>query len=148
MNQSQKPVNPPLSISSAVRETASRSYYPTSFNQEWLWCFDQLFQKNPSYNLALASRIHGPLNLKILESALDAVVQRHASLRTVFELRDGVPVQVVLNVLPIEVGFTDLSDLMEGQRDSVVRDLVEAEARQPFDLALGPLLRMRAICVG
>src|SRR5580704_17001010 len=77
-------------------EEMSRAVFPASFAQERLWFLDQFEPGTAAYNLPRVFRIIGPLNAGVLTRAIHGVVQRHASLRTVFDSLDGEARQVVL----------------------------------------------------
>src|SRR6185369_14106547 len=77
----------------------------------------------------------------ILALCLGEIERRHEALRTVFDVRDGAPVQVIRPAAPFALPVVDLSRLPEGRREELVPRLAGDEARRPFDLARGPLLR-------
>ncbi|AEW99319.1 non-ribosomal peptide synthetase [Streptantibioticus cattleyicolor] len=110
----------------------------TSFAQQSLWFLDQLEPGTPTYNVAAAVRVRGALDAGALERALGEVVRRHESLRTVFEAGPEVPMQVIA---PGARPVVPVTEVTEDQ----VPGLIEAEADTPFDLARGPLLRMRLL---
>ena len=68
-------------------------------------------------------------------------MRRHEALRTTFSTVDGQPTQVIASRLTIELPIVDLRELSEVAREKEVQRLVVEEARRPFDLAKGPLLR-------
>jgi amino acid adenylation domain-containing protein/non-ribosomal peptide synthase protein (TIGR01720 family) len=68
---------------------------PLSFAQERLWFLNQMEPENPFYNLPVALRLDGPLNVSALERSINEIVRRHEALRTTFVEKDGVPRQVV-----------------------------------------------------
>ena len=74
--------------------------------------------------------------------ALGGLAARHEVLRTVFRrLANGEAEQLVLVDGGAPLAFEDLSCLGEARREAALAALSEAEARQPFDLEAGPLLR-------
>ncbi len=113
---------------------------PLAFSQERLWFLDQIHPGDLSQNISRGIRIHGNLNRELLQRSLDHVVDRHASLRTVFamaELRattDSKPRQLVAERLNI------LIDVIELVRESP-EARARAEAQRPFNLTMGPFLR-------
>lgn len=115
--------------------------FPLSFMQEALWFLDQLAPGSPLYNVPAAVRIGGALDVDLLRRSLNAVVARHAVLRTVFCTTDGSPRQRVLSELEVEVPLVDLSGSPPASRETEALGRVIEEARRPFDLSRGPLLR-------
>ncbi|HEV7516132.1 MAG TPA: amino acid adenylation domain-containing protein, partial [Thermoanaerobaculia bacterium] len=74
---------------------------------------------------------------------LAEVVRRHEALRTVFPaVPRGMPLQVVQPALPPALPRVDLQALPAGRCRAEAERLMAAEARRPFDLAAGPLLRL------
>jgi len=115
-----------------------------SFAQQRLWLLDQVHVANGSYNLSAAFRLEGALNVAALERAVDAVVARHEILRTIFRSVGDEPVQVISPPRSMPLRFMECSDLPE-DRDAAVQRLAAEEARRPFDLSRGPLLRVGLI---
>ncbi|MBO0801343.1 MAG: AMP-binding protein, partial [Blastocatellia bacterium] len=113
---------------------------PLSFAQERLWFLDQLTPGSSSYNIAEAYRLSGPLKIAALDQSLNEVVRRHEVLRTTFATLDTHPVQVIAPELRLGLPVVDLSDLSEAEREDTAERLAALMARQPFDLARGPLL--------
>ncbi|SMC29902.1 amino acid adenylation domain-containing protein, partial [Andreprevotia lacus DSM 23236] len=120
---------------------------PLSHAQHRLWFLDQLEPGNPFYNIPNAMRLCGNLDIDALQSALDEIVRRHETLRTHFALVDGQAVQIIGNAFKIALPLVDLTTLSAQQREDEARQLADAEARVPFDLASGPLLRAKLLRV-
>ncbi|MGE6757265.1 amino acid adenylation domain-containing protein, partial [Corallococcus interemptor] len=118
---------------------------PLSFAQQRLWFIDQLEPGSPLYNVPLAVRLEGALDVAVLQRALDALVQRHEALRTTFTAHEGTPVQVVHppSAMPLEV--EDLRGLEADERDEEARRRVMAQGLRSFDLARGPLVRAQLV---
>jgi len=113
---------------------------PASFVQRRMWFFDQVSPGGAAYNIPLLLELSGPLAHERLERALAMLVERHAVLRTTLQVLDGDVVQVV-GAAPPPVPILDLSRLTPGEREAAVRRQTTEQARCPFDLAQGPLVR-------
>ncbi|WP_147444808.1 non-ribosomal peptide synthetase [Corallococcus sp. CA053C] len=115
---------------------------PLSFAQQRLWLIDQLEPGSAAYNLFMALRVEGPLDVAALEQAFAALIARHESLRTVFVSQEGEPVQVILPAVPRALEQVDLSALTPEAVHTALEQGLREEAVRPFDLARGPLLRV------
>ena len=98
-----------------------------------------------SYNQCFPLRLRGSLDPDALRHALQGVVDRHAALRATFDAEGG---QRILGHLEVGLPQLDLADLEPAERAAVLRDLLDAECRTPFDLARGPLLRAQLVREG
>ncbi len=132
----------PESIASAEPDKADVFVFPASLAQQRFWTLDQLEPGNSAYNVAVRFRLEGPLRLGILERAVNEIVRRHEILRTTFAEENGEPVQIVTPELSLRVGCIDLRYLAEPERREEAERLALIEARAPFDLKTGPLLRV------
>ncbi|WPB73718.1 amino acid adenylation domain-containing protein [Archangium violaceum] len=126
----------------------SGASFPLSFAQQRLWFLDQLEPGSALYNIPTALRMEGSLDARVLERALDEVVRRHESLRTVFRSEEGQAAQVVLPAQRLPLSVVDLRELPAAERETESQRLVDAETRRPFDLARGPLLRTMLLRLG
>jgi len=119
--------------------------YPASLAQQRLWFLDQLGPKNAAYNVHFGLWLRGPLDMHALQSSLQELTNRHASLRTVFRLERGELVQVVANRLAMRLPVTDIT--RSADPDAEHYPLAKAEVEKSFDLSKGPLFRARLIRV-
>ncbi|HEX3526369.1 MAG TPA: amino acid adenylation domain-containing protein [Thermoanaerobaculia bacterium] len=117
------------------------SVFPLSFAQQRLWFLDQLSPGDAAYNIHGAVRLRGPLAIAALARSLRAVTARHEVLRCRFAAVEGRPEQTVSPPGGPALPVVDLSCLPAEQRAAEVLRLALDEARRPFDLAQGPLLR-------
>jgi amino acid adenylation domain-containing protein len=123
------------------RRVGGQATWPLSFSQRQLWFLDQLEPGNAFYNVPSAVMLKGHLEVALLHQALNVLVSRHEILRTTFCSVEGEPRQVVHPPMPLSLPVTDLRKLSFAEREQRVRAAVDQEARAPFDLTSGPLLR-------
>ena len=125
---------------------------PLSFVQQRLWFLDQLEPGNPAYNNSAAVRLQGPLDAAALERAIGAVVARHEALRTTFPADPAAPGRPTVAIQPAgaEPAFRLAVETVElpTREDAHLLELAREDARRPFDLARGPLLRARLLRLG
>ncbi|WP_375773015.1 amino acid adenylation domain-containing protein [Archangium gephyra] len=133
---------PPVAVASRAGRV------PLSFAQQRLWFIDQLEPGGFTYNVPLAAKLKGPLEVAALERSLSALVQRHEALRTTFPQEEGRPVQRIAPELGLALRVESLEGVPQAEREAAVRRRVEEEARRPFDLERGPLLRVELLRLG
>jgi amino acid adenylation domain-containing protein len=114
---------------------------PASFAQRRLWFLEQLQGQLVAYNLSMSWRLRGPLNAEALRRAMEAIVRRHESLRTTFELEGDVPIQIVRPPGGFELPVYDLRTVPVDQRQAEASRLCHEEAERPFDLEADVMLR-------
>ncbi|MBI5302089.1 MAG: amino acid adenylation domain-containing protein [Chloroflexi bacterium] len=119
--------------------------FPASFGQQRLWFLDQFEPNSPFYNIPSAARLKGQLNIATLERALNEIVRRHEILRTTFAAIDGQPMQIIKPRLTLTLPLDDLLDWSVSEREAEAMRRANDEARLPFDLTRGPLVRVRLL---
>ena len=120
---------------------------PLSFAQQRLWFLDHLEAGNSAYNVHVALRFRGVLDVAALELSLSEIVKRHQVLRTIFPAVDGKPVQVILAAEPLCLPIMDLSALPEDERDEQLKLMATEESRQHFDLTRKRPFSIRLLCL-
>ncbi|WP_308383069.1 condensation domain-containing protein, partial [Streptomyces griseoviridis] len=103
---------------------------PLSPAQWRLWFLSQVEGAGPTYNIPYALRLSGRLDEDALRVALDDVVARHESLRTVFPDQGGTPYQ---RIVPADRARVPLT-VAQTTEDDLPAALTEA-GRTGFDLA-------------
>ena len=120
-----------------------------SYAQERLWFLDQLGGgQSTEFNAPMALRLSGELDVCALEQTINAIVERHESLRTHFREVEGKPEQVIESELRIAIPIEDLRGLEADKQEERVREVMEQEAQRAFDLSRGPLLRVKVLKLG
>ncbi len=116
-----------------------------SHSQERLWFINQLEPENTAYNVPQAVRIQGPLDVNALERTLREIVRRHESLRTRFVSVNGELQQIIDSSPALELPVTELRHLPEAERLVEAQRQARDDARHPYDLARGPVFRMKLL---
>jgi amino acid adenylation domain-containing protein len=135
MRRAGRPVLP------AVKAGQRQGAVPLSYAQERLWFLDRLQPGSVSYNLPMALRLSGELDVAALEKAVGEIVRRHEALRTSFGEIDERPVQVI-------AAYEGLKLEVEQVSQEQVNGCVGEEAGRRFDLGRGPLFVPRLLRVG
>lgn len=117
------------------------SSFPLSYAQQRLWFLHWLEPDSPAYNLPGALHLAGHLHRGVLKRSLEEILRRHEILRAKFISVDGRPYQIIDPVLRLDLPVVDLGGWPPEERELEMQRLAKAEARSPFDLAEGPLLR-------
>ena len=135
---------PSKPLESVINSVARTEDLPLSFAQQRMWFLYQMDQQNSAYNEALTIRLTGRLNIDILEQTINAIIQRHESLRTTFPMVEGKPIQKIAPSLKIKLLVINLKDISQDQID---KQIIE-ELQKPFDLTQSPLLRCTLFDLG
>ena len=133
---------------SLIKPIAREVELPLSFAQQRLWFLDRLDTGMLAYNGATAVHLQGILNVAVLEQCINEIVRRHEVLRTSFPIVEGQPIQAIAPTLTLSLPVIDLRGLQCQQREEKIQQLVTQEARRPFNLAEGPLLRVTLLRLG
>ncbi|TEC40692.1 non-ribosomal peptide synthetase, partial [Pseudomonas aeruginosa] len=116
---------------------------PLSHAQQRMWFLWKLEPESAAYHLPSVLHVRGVLDRAALQQAFDWLVLRHETLRTRFEEVDGQARQTILANMPLRIVLEDCA----GASEATLRQRVAEEIRQPFDLARGPLLRVRLLAL-
>ncbi|HEX8178801.1 MAG TPA: amino acid adenylation domain-containing protein [Pyrinomonadaceae bacterium] len=128
-----------------VQPVARDGALPLSFAQQRLWFLDQLQAGDAVYNLPMAVRLKGQLDVPALEQTLTEIVRRHESLRTTFATVEGEPVQVIAQPGEVRLPLMELQELPAAAREAEAQRVITEAARRGFDLARGPLFRLHLL---
>ncbi len=112
-----------------------------SFGQQRLWFLAQLESGSAAYNVPMAWRITGAVELSALRRSLDQLIARHEALRTTFPADGGHPRQVISKAQPVSLKSLDLRNVEHSKRESELVRQIRDVTHRPFDLATGPVMR-------
>lgn len=124
----------------AISPAGKKAFYETSYAQNRLWVLNQLTVGQKAYNIPFAYAIEGNFSPALLEQAMQRVVARHESLRTVFINIDGSPKQHIIenDQFRFRLPLIDLTS--NPDRHSILNESIGIDSKQIFDLQKGPLL--------
>ena len=128
-----------------INSGAPTFIFPCSFAQRRLWLIDQLQPGSGAYNLSCAVMLKGHLDIDALGRSLNEMVRRHDVMRTTFTTVDGEPCQQVHEFAEFQIISIDLMHTEWTHRQRRVLEIVDEATKRGFDLATGPLSRMKLI---
>ncbi|WNG56866.1 acyltransferase domain-containing protein [Archangium gephyra] len=111
-----------------------------SYVQERTWRLEQFLPGLSAYSIPFVLRLEGALDARLLERAIQEVVQRHEALRTTYDTVDGRPVQRFHAKVHVPLEVLVLDGTPE-EREAEAMRLAREDAARPFDLVKGPVLR-------
>jgi amino acid adenylation domain-containing protein len=123
-------------------------HLPCSYAQQRLWFLSQVKNASRAYHIPTALLLKGPLRVDSLHNSLSRIIERHESLRTVFTISEGKPVQVIRPAtdLPFSLQTHDLR--VSSDKHRKLENFQELETSRAFDLSNGPLIRGCLIQLG
>ncbi|WP_071323165.1 non-ribosomal peptide synthetase [Janthinobacterium sp. 1_2014MBL_MicDiv] len=131
ITQAQLPIPP-------RRQALTRA--PLSFAQQRQWFLWQLDPASSAYHIAGGLRLRGRLQAAAVQSAFDALIARHESLRTYFVAdADGLAEQCIAPPMALRLAHADLRGVDDGE--ARLARIADDFNQAPFDLASAPLLR-------
>lgn len=114
---------------------------PASVVQERFWLLGKLAPTSPKFHMRATVRVTGAVSPDILEKSFQNLVDRHEILRTNLSEQDGRLVQIIAPTRLFSLPTFPVPDLADSDREETLKELLFAEARQPFDLESGALFR-------
>ncbi|NRB37084.1 MAG: amino acid adenylation domain-containing protein [Pseudomonadales bacterium] len=123
----------------AITPVSRDQNLPLSFNQQRLWFIYKLQPTAASYNIPTALKLNGHLDLKAFNKAVASIFQRHEILRTVIVEQGDEAYQQVLESIDNALSIETLNEADQ------LQDIIDDEAKRPFDLKTAPLIRLRLL---
>lgn len=126
-----------------VPRRAPDAKIPISEEQRHVWIHNTQAHDTSLYNEPFTILHRGRFDREVFQAAFNEMTRRHEIWRTVFEVVDGEPFQVVHDSVASPFRYVDLADLSPDSRETEALALAEVDAWRPFDLRNGPLFRGR-----
>ncbi|MEA5603525.1 non-ribosomal peptide synthetase [Nostoc sp. UHCC 0252] len=120
---------------------AENAQLALSYAQQRLWFLDQFEPNSPFYNMSIALRLAGTVQVAVLEQSFQEIIHRHEALRTNFITVDGQATQIIQTETNWTVSVVDLKHLSTTKQEIASQQLVQQQAIQPFELATQALVR-------
>jgi NRPS condensation-like uncharacterized protein/acyl carrier protein len=121
---------------------------PLSYSQERVWNVAQLTPDSSVDNVPVALHILGDFDIQIFKASILLLVQRNEILRTVCEVRDRQPTQLVLSEMEPQIEVIDLIHIAKQELLGTVVRQSEAIAKQPFNLSQDILFKTTIFHLG
>jgi Condensation domain len=129
-----------------VRRAEASDEAPVSYGQQQIWLHSQFSPKVQIYNEPVTIHRLGPFDRSAFERAFTEIVRRHEAWRTTFGWKGA---ELVQRIQPppdhIEIPYVDVSSIPSEAREEAALKLAEVDALAPYDLAVGPMYRLRLI---
>ncbi|WP_434387326.1 amino acid adenylation domain-containing protein [Melittangium boletus] len=109
--------------------------------QRRVWLLTEFESAHSGHHVAAAWRLDGALEAGPLEASLREVVRRHALVRSRLLEEDGEPRLQALSEESVRLVHEDLRQVPAAEREARLEARLGEEARRPFSLFEGPLLR-------
>ncbi len=132
---------------SAIEPVPHNKPLPLSFAQERMWFLYQLAPNDSAYHIPVPIRYDQAVDVAALQKALDALVIRHESLRTIFPSSDGIPHQVIEPPFTVFINEVDLTHIPTEEQETAVVRLLQTDSNQTYNLATIPPWRFTLFCL-
>jgi len=133
----------------SIKKAPKQEFYPVSLQQEGVYLQSIIDPDNTVWNTSHSWRYHGSLNIGAFKKAIGELINRQASLRTNFHLKEDKILQVIheKDSIPIDsfLTFVDISSYPEEEKETSARSIEEREAKKRYDLGSGTLIRFSLV---
>ncbi len=137
-----------LSNSTTLRAVPREPTLPLSYPQQRIWFVEYTHPGKAAYHIPMAIRWETLIDMKALQSSINALIGRHEILRANFQLVAGTPRQMIRDTRTLEVQSIDLQEVEASHRESALKQCLQDEIQRPFDLENDLLLRATRLSLG
>ena len=107
-------------------------YTSLTQNQKLVWIGQELNPESPMYNMAMTYEIKDVISFSYFKLAFQKLVEKSDALRSVFELKNGQPIQKYLTTIDYEIEFIDFSNKSNPKQDYAIWE--KQRVQNQFDL--------------
>jgi amino acid adenylation domain-containing protein len=125
-----------------ISNVSTNINYSLSSAQRRLWVLSQFEEGNVAYNMPANIVLDGSYDVKSFKRSVEAVIDRHEILRTVFKEDDKGEVRQWImsrDALGFKIDYHDYSD--DEEKEKRIATYIQSESVKAFDLSRGPLIR-------
>lgn len=122
-----------------------KSNVPASSPQQRIWFLDQLEGSNAAYNIPLEVKISGPVQLGILEKAINRIIKRHDALRSCIKSHNGSPVLHFEREVRCHIELIDITSIDSEKRKAELQLISKNHGLFVFNLSQAPLFRFKLV---
>ncbi|WP_375475181.1 amino acid adenylation domain-containing protein [uncultured Nostoc sp.] len=116
--------------------------YPLSILQMGMVFHSKYSPEGTTYHDVFSYHLQALLDIQVLQTAIELLVNRHAVLRTSFQLTDfSEPLQLVHQNIDILLQVEDWHHLSTSELEDALNAWLDDEKRRQFDWSIPPLLR-------
>ncbi|KRD28666.1 hypothetical protein ASE35_19385 [Lysobacter sp. Root916] len=130
-----------------IQPRARPERIPLTFGQRRLWWLDRFLPGMTAYNLPVGLWLDGELDRVALRAALQTLLDRHETLRTVFRAQDGDPYQHILARIDLPWQELSANGANADEREAEALRLARVETARAFDLGRDAMMRATLIDV-
>jgi amino acid adenylation domain-containing protein len=120
----------------SLKKAPEQSEFRATLAQESLWLLQDINPNSTTYNIPIVMKLTGELDQAALQKSIRIIVERHESLRTVFNEKNGQIVQVVKDGKDFSLTVEEIDPI-----DSNVKSYIDGLIQTPFNLKEGPLFK-------
>ena len=132
-------------LASLLKENRGLGGNALSVSQQRYWVLRRLAEETIPTHIVAVWGVEGGLDVGMLQASVGELVERHEQLRTAFVAVEGRVFPVVREPGWLSVVAVDLARLAAEAQDGEIERLIGREARQAFDVATPPLMRVTVV---
>ncbi|MCP5053662.1 MAG: amino acid adenylation domain-containing protein, partial [bacterium] len=132
-------------IYASIAMVEEREYYPLSSAQKRMYILHQITEKSIAYNMTSVSLLEGQIHREQMDNAFKGLIQRHESLRTIFQMVGDQPVQRVHSPQDADIEIQYAVSPTQGTGNNTPAHEIIKDSIRSFDLSRLPLIRITSI---